>query len=307
MQQEASCNNVMACHIVSCPPASTAANTGTLWRSLHAMAMVFLTESRKACSGVLVSGDPDIRWAVAISDEASFDTYIYWYDWGWSELREEQLGSMGKPCLWPDVQKLDGHHGRQPLCRYFMVRTCISTGGSFWGGGGGGFYKISDLSCTRRRWMARAASASVWTYEISNSTLDGSPSEDPSGSAQASRHVRSAAVVLMSRAVVAVGLTITSIALHTETFRMLRMPCCLPCGTRTRSLCVLLYWTLSRRPRHHDRFLLIGLCWLWGCCEFPPPPAFNSTGEMLEAGAHGSNDTVSRTYGWREQVTCNTV
>ncbi len=26
------------------------------------------------------------------------------------------------------------------------------------------------------------------------------------------------------------------------------------------------------RPRHYDRFVLIGLCWLYGRSEFPPPP-----------------------------------
>ncbi len=30
------------------------------------------------------------------------------------------------------------------------------------------------------------------------------------------------------------------------------------------SLFVLLYWPLSMRPRRHDRFVLIGLCWLYG-------------------------------------------
>ncbi len=28
------------------------------------------------------------------------------------------------------------------------------------------------------------------------------------------------------------------------------------------------------RPRHYDRFVLIGLCWLYGRSEFPPPPPF---------------------------------
>ncbi len=27
----------------------------------------------------------------------------------------------------------------------------------------------------------------------------------------------------------------------------------------------------TRRPRQHDRFVLIGLCWLYGRSEFPPP------------------------------------
>ncbi len=31
-------------------------------------------------------------------------------------------------------------------------------------------------------------------------------------------------------------------------------------------------WPLSMRPRHYDRFVLIGLCWLYGRSEFPPPP-----------------------------------
>ncbi len=30
-------------------------------------------------------------------------------------------------------------------------------------------------------------------------------------------------------------------------------------------------WPLSMRPRHYDRFVLIGLCWLHGRSEFPPP------------------------------------
>ncbi len=35
---------------------------------------------------------------------------------------------------------------------------------------------------------------------------------------------------------------------------------------------MLLCWPLSMRPRHYDRFVLIGLCWLYGRSEFPPPP-----------------------------------
>ncbi len=35
---------------------------------------------------------------------------------------------------------------------------------------------------------------------------------------------------------------------------------------------MLLSWPLSVRPRHYDRFVLIGLCWLYGRSEFPPPP-----------------------------------
>ena len=35
---------------------------------------------------------------------------------------------------------------------------------------------------------------------------------------------------------------------------------------------VLLYGPLSMRPRQHDRFVLIGLCWLYGRSEFPPRP-----------------------------------
>ncbi len=46
----------------------------------------------------------------------------------------------------------------------------------------------------------------------------------------------------------------------------------LSCGTRTRSLFVLLCWPLSVRPRQHEKFALIGLCWLYGRSEFPPPP-----------------------------------
>ena len=34
---------------------------------------------------------------------------------------------------------------------------------------------------------------------------------------------------------------------------------------------MLLCWPLSMRSRHHDRFVLIGLCWLYGRNEFPPP------------------------------------
>ncbi len=45
----------------------------------------------------------------------------------------------------------------------------------------------------------------------------------------------------------------------------------LSCGTRTRSLLVLLYWPLSKRPRPHEGFILIGICWLYGLGEFPPP------------------------------------
>ncbi len=37
-------------------------------------------------------------------------------------------------------------------------------------------------------------------------------------------------------------------------------------------LSVLLYWPLSNRPRHHDKLVLVGLCWLYGRGEVPPPP-----------------------------------
>ncbi len=46
------------------------------------------------------------------------------------------------------------------------------------------------------------------------------------------------------------------------------------CGTRTRSPFVLVCWPLSMRLRQHDRFVLIGLCWLYGRSDFPPPPDF---------------------------------
>ncbi len=39
-----------------------------------------------------------------------------------------------------------------------------------------------------------------------------------------------------------------------------------------KSLCALLYWPLSMRPQQHDGFVLIGLCWLYGRNEVPPPP-----------------------------------
>ncbi len=35
---------------------------------------------------------------------------------------------------------------------------------------------------------------------------------------------------------------------------------------------VMACWPLSMRPRHYDRFVLIGLCWLYGRSESPPPP-----------------------------------
>ncbi len=38
-----------------------------------------------------------------------------------------------------------------------------------------------------------------------------------------------------------------------------------------KSVCALVL-ALSMRPRHYDRFVLIGLCWLYGRSEFPPPP-----------------------------------
>ncbi len=49
------------------------------------------------------------------------------------------------------------------------------------------------------------------------------------------------------------------------------MPWDLSCDTSIRSLFVLLCWPLSMRPRQHDRFVHIGLCWLYGRGEFPPP------------------------------------
>ncbi len=43
------------------------------------------------------------------------------------------------------------------------------------------------------------------------------------------------------------------------------------CGTRHPSRFVLLCWPLSKMLRQHDRFVLIGLCWLYGRSEFPTP------------------------------------
>ncbi len=34
----------------------------------------------------------------------------------------------------------------------------------------------------------------------------------------------------------------------------------------------LLCWPLSNMPRHHHRFVLISLCWLYAHSELPPPP-----------------------------------
>ncbi len=50
------------------------------------------------------------------------------------------------------------------------------------------------------------------------------------------------------------------------------MPCRLSCGTRTRSIHVLLYWPL---------LFLIGLCWLYGRSAFPPPPGVVGMIEVL--------------------------
>ncbi len=36
-----------------------------------------------------------------------------------------------------------------------------------------------------------------------------------------------------------------------------------------------MYWPLSRRPRRHDGYVLVDLCWLYGRCEslaYPPHP-----------------------------------
>ncbi len=54
--------------------------------------------------------------------------------------------------------------------------------------------------------------------------------------------------------------------------RILMMPWGPSCGTRTRNLFVLLCWPLSMRSRQHDRFVLVGVCWLYGSSESPPPP-----------------------------------
>ncbi len=44
----------------------------------------------------------------------------------------------------------------------------------------------------------------------------------------------------------------------------------LSCGTRTRSLFGFSWWPMfsANRPRPHNRFVLKGLCWLYGRSEF---------------------------------------
>ncbi len=68
------------------------------------------------------------------------------------------------------------------------------------------------------------------------------------------------------------------------------------CGTTTRSLFVLLFWPLSMRPRQHDRFVLIGLCWLYGRSEFPPPRPWSGGSNPASLSAQSdSNQLVQAT------------
>ncbi len=64
---------------------------------------------------------------------------------------------------------------------------------------------------------------------------------------------------------------------------------------------VLLYWPLSVRPRQHDRFVLIGLCWLYGRSEFPPsPPQCSTKIPTLKSMSHARQGHVSY-IGFAEQ------
>ncbi len=68
----------------------------------------------------------------------------------------------------------------------------------------------------------------------------------------------------------------------------------------TRSLFVLLCWTLSMRPRQHDRFVLKGLCWLYGRSEFSPPLVLIAQGLKPPSPLPWGVCQLSTNYVWRD-------
>ncbi len=61
--------------------------------------------------------------------------------------------------------------------------------------------------------------------------------------------------------------SVAKMQLRSEKYRPLASPFCMPACSQS---LVLLCWPLSNRPRHHARFVPIGLCWLYECRETPP-------------------------------------
>ncbi len=74
---------------------------------------------------------------------------------------------------------------------------------------------------------------------------------------------------------------------------ILMMPLDFSCSTWNRILFVLLCWPLSMRPRQHDRFVLIGLGWLYGLSKFPPPP------HAKDHSPHSMHKTFKRDFSIR--------
>ncbi len=88
----------------------------------------------------------------------------------------------------------------------------------------------------------------------------------------AGAHVVPPMLSAMSAIVALIALIFRAFGSSMQRFsRMLMMPRDISCGTRNRSLFVPLCRPLSMRPRRHDRFVLIGLCWLNGHSEIPSP------------------------------------
>ncbi len=56
----------------------------------------------------------------------------------------------------------------------------------------------------------------------------------------------------------------------------------------------------SRSLRRHDRFVVIGLCWLYGSSEFPPPPAPSDV-TAGPVGAACNSSALSRLH---QHVSC---
>ncbi len=66
------------------------------------------------------------------------------------------------------------------------------------------------------------------------------------------------------------------------------------CISKDQKSVVLLYWSLSMRPRQHGRFVLIGLCWLYGRSAFSPPPLCTAHRAALGWYDHRAARSIAR-------------
>ncbi len=67
-----------------------------------------------------------------------------------------------------------------------------------------------------------------------------------------------------------------------------------------KSVCALVL-AIVNEPRQHDRFVLIGLCWLYGRSEYPPPPVAPDTRlEWTSIAARALANSKQLTHGTGE-------